>query len=114
MISMRTPEHYRRHPHTIIMHYQELYYIKCVSHTALAEPKQNRAGEQQRDLLRHQKGAVPGGTQRVGRIFVETLELQKNERSLVADPAIASPRSVSRPREPSTWLRNGRYFDSFF
>ena len=57
---------------------------------------------------------MPGGTQRVGRIFVETLELQKNERSLVADPAIASPRSVSRPREPSTWLRNGRYFDSFF
>ena len=65
MISMRTPEHYRRHPHTNEgpMHYQELYYIKCVSHTALAEPKQNWAGEKQRDLVRHQKGAVPGGTQ---------------------------------------------------
>ena len=64
--------------------------------------------------MRHQEGGVPGGTQRVGRIFVETLELQKNERSLVADPAIANPRNVSRPRELSTWLRNGRYFDSFF
>ena len=57
---------------------------------------------------------MPVGTQRVGRIVVETLELQKNERSLVADPAIANPRNVSRPREPSTWLRNGRYFDSLF
>ena len=70
--------------------------------------------KQESNIRRAVRQLSQGGTQRVRRVVVETLELQKNERSLVADPAIANPRNVSRPREPSTWLRNERFFDSLF
>ena len=117
-ILKRTPERYKRHRYThdaIILRrdrciIKNLLYQMCVTYsTCRAKTKLGR-----RETKRFSATSERALCQRVRRIVVETLELQKNERSLVADPAIASPRNVSRPREPSTWLRNERYFDSLF
>ena len=60
MISMRTPEHYIRHQHINEgpMHYQELYYIKCVRVTYSTRRAKSKLGRRETKRFSATSGAL--------------------------------------------------------